>query len=200
MWPAELWDRQAMLHDLSVLFVLMITEWRNKLSYDEAYIVLHLIFHIVGCRWNRNSYRIYRQSHSFFFVISNSYLHFDTGCWNTYRRYIVSSYLAHQLSEKGSLRIKTMQLFSLVVMPYKRLIWTKYVLQMLFMFYLSCCFSLQLNILVFQDNYLEEAYKMRNVLQEFRRHNGENPPTILGLREHIFTGRSVYHCFLSNLC
>ncbi|XP_065035131.1 putative callose synthase 8 isoform X3 [Musa acuminata AAA Group] len=39
-----------------------------------------------------------------------------------------------------------------------------------------------------QDNYLEEAYKMRNVLQEFRRHHGENPPTILGLREHIFTG------------
>ncbi|KAJ8457794.1 hypothetical protein OPV22_030720 [Ensete ventricosum] len=39
-----------------------------------------------------------------------------------------------------------------------------------------------------QDNYLEEAYKMRNVLQEFCRHHGENPPTILGLREHIFTG------------
>ncbi|OAY76390.1 putative callose synthase 8 [Ananas comosus] len=39
-----------------------------------------------------------------------------------------------------------------------------------------------------QDNYLEEAYKMRNVLQEFVRHHGEHAPTILGLREHIFTG------------
>ncbi|OWM88549.1 hypothetical protein CDL15_Pgr002316 [Punica granatum] len=39
-----------------------------------------------------------------------------------------------------------------------------------------------------QDNYLEEAIKMRNLLQEFLQHNGHRPPTILGLREHIFTG------------
>ncbi|XP_077226535.1 glucan synthase-like 4 [Tasmannia lanceolata] len=39
-----------------------------------------------------------------------------------------------------------------------------------------------------QDNYMEEAFKMRNILQEFLRHRGEKPPTILGLREHIFTG------------
>ncbi|XP_059662797.1 putative callose synthase 8 [Cornus florida] len=39
-----------------------------------------------------------------------------------------------------------------------------------------------------QDNYMEEAFKMRNVLQEFMRHQGRKSPTILGLREHIFTG------------
>ncbi|KAM0939500.1 putative 1,3-beta-glucan synthase [Dioscorea sansibarensis] len=39
-----------------------------------------------------------------------------------------------------------------------------------------------------QDNYLEETFKMRNVLQEFLGHNGDQPPTIIGLREHIFTG------------
>ncbi|KAG6521558.1 hypothetical protein ZIOFF_018681 [Zingiber officinale] len=39
-----------------------------------------------------------------------------------------------------------------------------------------------------QDNYLEEAYKIRNVLQEFLRRRGKHPPTIVGLREHIFTG------------
>ncbi|XP_074588343.1 LOW QUALITY PROTEIN: putative callose synthase 8 [Curcuma longa] len=39
-----------------------------------------------------------------------------------------------------------------------------------------------------QDNYLEEAYKIRNVLQEFLRHPGKHRPTIVGLREHIFTG------------
>lgn len=39
-----------------------------------------------------------------------------------------------------------------------------------------------------QDNYLEEAFKMRNVLQEFLRHRGRRAPTVLGLREHIFTG------------
>ncbi|KAK1258748.1 putative callose synthase 8 [Acorus gramineus] len=39
-----------------------------------------------------------------------------------------------------------------------------------------------------QDNYMEEALKMRNVLQEFLRLPRQNPPTILGLREHIFTG------------
>ena len=37
---------------------------------------------------------------------------------------------------------------------------------------------------------MEEALKMRNLLQEFlKRHDGVRYPTILGLREHIFTGR-----------
>uniref|UniRef100_A0A453EUK6 1,3-beta-glucan synthase n=1 Tax=Aegilops tauschii subsp. strangulata TaxID=200361 RepID=A0A453EUK6_AEGTS len=40
-----------------------------------------------------------------------------------------------------------------------------------------------------QDNYLEEAFKMRNVLEEFGSDKyGKSKPTILGLREHIFTG------------
>ncbi|XP_068662809.1 putative callose synthase 8 [Aristolochia californica] len=39
-----------------------------------------------------------------------------------------------------------------------------------------------------QDHYMEEALKMRNILQEFHRHKGEHSPTILGVREHIFTG------------
>ncbi|XP_024028224.1 putative callose synthase 8 [Morus notabilis] len=38
-----------------------------------------------------------------------------------------------------------------------------------------------------QDSYLEEAFKMRNLLQEFLKCQGRRPPTILGLREHIFT-------------
>ncbi|KAM0048460.1 putative 1,3-beta-glucan synthase [Helianthus debilis subsp. tardiflorus] len=51
-----------------------------------------------------------------------------------------------------------------------------------------------------QDNYFEEAYKMRNVLEEFyKEHHGERRPTILGLREHIFTGSvSSLAWFMSN--
>ncbi|KAI8000121.1 putative callose synthase 6 [Camellia lanceoleosa] len=51
-----------------------------------------------------------------------------------------------------------------------------------------------------QDNYLEEAFKMRNVLEELLKiHHGRQKPTILGLREHIFT-RSVSSLawFMSN--
>lgn len=45
----------------------------------------------------------------------------------------------------------------------------------------------------FQDNYFEEAFKMRNVLEEFLKPRlGQRKPTILGLREHIFTGRSAF--------
>ena len=40
-----------------------------------------------------------------------------------------------------------------------------------------------------QDNYLEEAFKMRNLLEEFNEDHGVRPPSILGVREHIFTGR-----------
>ncbi|KAL6964802.1 Callose synthase 2 [Sarracenia purpurea var. burkii] len=39
-----------------------------------------------------------------------------------------------------------------------------------------------------QDNYMEEAFKMRNLLQEFLKKHGVKNPTILGFREHIFTG------------
>jgi len=50
-----------------------------------------------------------------------------------------------------------------------------------------------------QDNYLEEAFKMRNLLQEFIEPHGVRPPTILGVREHIFTGSvSSLAWFMSN--
>nr|XP_043626989.1 callose synthase 7 [Erigeron canadensis] len=51
-----------------------------------------------------------------------------------------------------------------------------------------------------QDNYFEEAFKMRNVLEEFHKdHHGGRRPTILGLREHIFTGSvSSLAWFMSN--
>jgi len=39
-----------------------------------------------------------------------------------------------------------------------------------------------------QEGYFEEGLKMRNVLQEFAKREGPLPTTILGLREHIFTG------------
>ncbi|KAI4363838.1 hypothetical protein MLD38_020005 [Melastoma candidum] len=39
-----------------------------------------------------------------------------------------------------------------------------------------------------QDNYFEEALKVRNLLEEFRAYYGIRKPTILGVREHIFTG------------
>ena len=46
-----------------------------------------------------------------------------------------------------------------------------------------------------QEGYFEEALKMRNCLQEFAKREGPLPTTILGLREHIFTG-SVRWCCL----
>ncbi|XP_010241338.1 PREDICTED: putative callose synthase 6 [Nelumbo nucifera] len=51
-----------------------------------------------------------------------------------------------------------------------------------------------------QDNYLEEAFKMRNVLQELvKLRRRQRKPTILGLREHIFTGSvSSLAWFMSN--
>ncbi|KAJ7539818.1 hypothetical protein O6H91_11G110100 [Diphasiastrum complanatum] len=39
-----------------------------------------------------------------------------------------------------------------------------------------------------QDNYLEEAMKMRNLLEEFKMNHGVRAPSILGVRELIFTG------------
>ncbi|KAJ9153386.1 hypothetical protein P3X46_026831 [Hevea brasiliensis] len=50
-----------------------------------------------------------------------------------------------------------------------------------------------------QDNYFEEALKMRNLLEEFHRDHGIHPPTILGVREHVFTGSvSSLASFMSN--
>ncbi|KAK9268069.1 hypothetical protein L1049_010508 [Liquidambar formosana] len=39
-----------------------------------------------------------------------------------------------------------------------------------------------------QDNYFEEALKMRNLLEEFKAYYGIRKPTILGVRENVFTG------------
>ncbi|MBA0815841.1 hypothetical protein Gohar_000571, partial [Gossypium harknessii] len=39
-----------------------------------------------------------------------------------------------------------------------------------------------------QDSYFEEALKIRNLLEEYGRYYGIRKPTILGVREHIFTG------------
>ncbi|KAJ0968856.1 hypothetical protein J5N97_021733 [Dioscorea zingiberensis] len=51
-----------------------------------------------------------------------------------------------------------------------------------------------------QDNYMEEALKMRNLLEEFlHKHDGVRHPSILGVREHIFTGSvSSLAWFMSN--
>ncbi|GMP72443.1 hypothetical protein CsSME_00030483 [Camellia sinensis var. sinensis] len=39
-----------------------------------------------------------------------------------------------------------------------------------------------------QDNSFEEALKMRNLLEEFKKYYGIRKPTILGVRENVFTG------------
>ncbi|VFQ59419.1 unnamed protein product, partial [Cuscuta campestris] len=50
-----------------------------------------------------------------------------------------------------------------------------------------------------QDNYFEEALKVRNFLEEFYRDHGVRPPTILGVTEHVFTGSvSSLASFMSN--
>ncbi|KAL1561337.1 Callose synthase 9 [Salvia divinorum] len=50
-----------------------------------------------------------------------------------------------------------------------------------------------------QDNYFEEALKMRNLLEEFNCDHGLRHPTILGVREHVFTGSvSSLASFMSN--
>ncbi|MCO5569809.1 hypothetical protein L7F22_023523 [Adiantum nelumboides] len=50
-----------------------------------------------------------------------------------------------------------------------------------------------------QDNSFEEALKMRNLLEEFRADYGPHEPTILGVREHVFTGSvSSLAWFMSN--
>ncbi|XP_072963967.1 callose synthase 9 [Typha angustifolia] len=50
-----------------------------------------------------------------------------------------------------------------------------------------------------QDNYFEEALKMRNLLEEFHSDRDLRKPTILGVREHVFTGSvSSLASFMSN--
>uniref|UniRef100_A0A0E0K7D1 1,3-beta-glucan synthase n=1 Tax=Oryza punctata TaxID=4537 RepID=A0A0E0K7D1_ORYPU len=51
-----------------------------------------------------------------------------------------------------------------------------------------------------QEHYMEETLKMRNLLQEFlKKHDGVRYPSILGVREHIFTGSvSSLAWFMSN--
>ncbi|GAU12085.1 hypothetical protein TSUD_00510 [Trifolium subterraneum] len=50
-----------------------------------------------------------------------------------------------------------------------------------------------------KDNYFEEALKMRNLLEEFHSDHGLRAPTILGVREHVFTGSvSSLASFMSN--
>ncbi|AQK80759.1 Putative glycosyl transferase family protein [Zea mays] len=50
-----------------------------------------------------------------------------------------------------------------------------------------------------QEHYMEEALKMRNLLQEFEKKHGVRYPSILGVREHIFTGSvSSLAWFMSN--
>ena len=39
-----------------------------------------------------------------------------------------------------------------------------------------------------QDGYLEEAMKMRNLLQEMNGRDAQHPYVIVGFREHVFTG------------
>ncbi|OVA07770.1 Glycosyl transferase [Macleaya cordata] len=39
-----------------------------------------------------------------------------------------------------------------------------------------------------QDHFFEEALKMRNLLEEYKKYYGIRKPTILGVREHVFTG------------
>eukprot|EP00475_Leptophrys_vorax_P015156 TRINITY_DN21504_c0_g2_i1.p1 TRINITY_DN21504_c0_g2~~TRINITY_DN21504_c0_g2_i1.p1 ORF type:complete len:864 (-),score=60.33 TRINITY_DN21504_c0_g2_i1:103-2358(-) len=50
-----------------------------------------------------------------------------------------------------------------------------------------------------QDNYFEETLKMRNLLQELTTRHGLRKPSILGVREHVFTGSvSSLAWFMSN--
>ncbi|MED6173996.1 Callose synthase 12 [Stylosanthes scabra] len=48
--------------------------------------------------------------------------------------------------------------------------------------------QLQREVEIYRDNYFEEALKMRNLLEEYRHYYGIRKPTILGVREHVFTG------------
>ncbi|XP_073148241.1 callose synthase 5-like [Henckelia pumila] len=49
-----------------------------------------------------------------------------------------------------------------------------------------------------EDNYLEEAFKMRNLDEEFNEDHGVRPPSILGVREQITGSVSSLAWFMSN--
>nr|GEV88577.1 callose synthase 10 [Tanacetum cinerariifolium] len=54
-------------------------------------------------------------------------------------------------------------------------------------------------LFMFVDNYREVAMKMRKLVEEFRANHGLRPPTILGVKEHVFTGSgSSLAWFMSN--
>jgi hypothetical protein len=63
----------------------------------------------------------------------------------------------------------------------------KKISQRCFLFNLREWYVVFMNCL--QENYLEDALKMHNLLEEFNENHGVRQPTILGVREHIFTGR-----------
>lgn len=58
-------------------------------------------------------------------------------------------------------------------------------------FGLWCSFTFCLFCVLYlvKDNYFEEALKMRNLLEEFHVDHGLHKVSILGVREHVFTGR-----------
>lgn len=51
------------------------------------------------------------------------------------------------------------------------------------------CHHISEHVALTQEHYLEETFKMRNLLEEFEIQYGGRFPTILGVREHVFTGR-----------
>ena len=60
---------------------------------------------------------------------------------------------------------------------------------LLYHFYIPVIIDFHNHFSISQDSYLEEALKMRNLLEEFHMDNGFGAPSILGMSEHIFSGR-----------
>lgn len=58
----------------------------------------------------------------------------------------------------------------------------------IFILSMSCLFCSLKDIFCFKDGFFEEALKHRNLLEEFKTSRKALPLTILGFREHIFTG------------
>lgn len=85
---------------------------------------------------------------------------------------LYSCFISNMLSELG---------FSIVFQNLAR----EFFFLLIWMF----CTIYEFLIFLLQDNYLEEAMKVRNLLEEFKANHGLRPPTILGVREHVFTGR-----------
>lgn len=73
-----------------------------------------------------------------------------------------------------------------------RNLFNEYNIHFFFSIYFRVIFIMVLINYLPQDNYFEEAFKMRNVLEEFlKTHRGQRRPTILGLSEHIFILESL---------